>query len=99
MRLWVVVNVLNNLPNGSAPVVFLLVVAAGAIIIVQKIVRPGRLRRSLLSKADAVINRQTDQLVRRRAQLVRQDAYGKCRQCEPSIYQNDLPSRTELPQR
>src|SRR5689334_1877702 len=75
--LWAVINVLNNLPNGTGAFFVFLVVAAGAIIIVQKVVRPGRRRQSLLGKAIAVVDQQTDELVRRRTQLVRQDAYGK----------------------
>jgi restriction system protein len=45
-------------------------------VIVPRLLRRSR-RRSLLSKANAVVELQIDQLVRRRAQLVRQDAYGK----------------------
>jgi len=75
--LWAFVTILNNLPEGSGTFFVLAVVAACAIVIVQKIVRPARLRQSLLVKANAVIEQQTDQLLRRRAQLVRQDAYGK----------------------
>jgi hypothetical protein len=48
-----------------------------AVIVVVKLVLPARSRRSLTDKAIAAVDRNADRLARRRAQLVRQDAYGK----------------------
>lgn len=51
------------------------VIVAGVVAI--KVVLPARLRQTTLEKADTVIQRHSDQLARRRVQLIRQDAYGK----------------------
>lgn len=48
-----------------------------AVVVTMKFVLPARRTRAILANADALIQRHADQLSRRRAQLVRQDAYGK----------------------
>ncbi len=69
--LWIVKEISQN----SAVLLFI-VVAAGAIFIVPRLVRDSR-RQSLYQKANAIIDHHIDQLARRRAQLVREDAYGR----------------------
>jgi restriction system protein len=73
--IWVVATLLQN-PSFLSVLVVLAVVAV-SIVVAQKIVLPTRSRKALLDKADAVIDKQADQLVRRRFQLVRPDNYGK----------------------
>jgi restriction system protein len=58
-------------------VVLLLALAILAAVISIKFVLPARHNRNILAKTDAMITQHADQLGRRRAQLVRQDAYGK----------------------
>jgi restriction system protein len=55
----------------------LLALTASGVFLARKLLRPGRLRRSALAKAGAVIEQHVEPLMRRRAQLVRSDAYGK----------------------
>ena len=43
----------------------------------NKLLRPRRLRRRALAKAESAIQEHMDRLLRRRAQLVRSDPYGK----------------------
>jgi restriction system protein len=57
-------------------VILLVLIVAGAIVAVTTVL-PARRRRSLFDKANGVIERNAVQLARRRAQLVRPDAYGK----------------------
>lgn len=52
-------------------------VAGAAAIVGFKAVLPARRRRSLIGKANAAVESNAARLARRRAQLVRQDAYGK----------------------
>lgn len=75
VTIWIAVQILQALLNNPAFLVVLLV-AAGTLFITPKLLRSNR-RQSLLRKANAVIEQHMDELVRRRAQLVRQDAYGK----------------------
>jgi restriction system protein len=56
--------------------ILLALIVAGAFVAVI-VVLPARHRRSFFDKANAVIVQHADQLARRRAQLVRADAYGK----------------------
>lgn len=66
------------LRNPSVVVVLglaIIVVLAG--IIAVAVVLPARSRRSLIDKSNAAVECNADRLARRRAQLVRQDAYGK----------------------
>ncbi len=66
------------LRNPSVVVVLgLAVIGLGAAIVAVVVVLPARRRRSLMEKANATIERNADRLARRRAQLVRRDAYGK----------------------
>jgi len=58
------------------PAIFVMLVIIGGFIAI-KLVLPSRRRRSLISRADFIIWQHADQLARRRAQLVRHDAYGK----------------------
>lgn len=61
-------------------VIFALVLGLGtlaAAVVVLRIVLPAHRRRSLMDKASAVIDQNVGRLARRRAQLVREDAYGK----------------------
>jgi restriction system protein len=55
----------------------MLVLAIVAAVIWIKFLLPARHNRSVLAKTDTMIAQQSDSLARRRAQLVRQDAYGK----------------------
>ena len=57
--------------------VLLIASVIGAVVITMRFVLPARRNQSILAKTDAVIGQQADQLGRRRAQLVLQDAYGK----------------------
>jgi restriction system protein len=66
------------LRNPSVVIVLgLAIVAVVATIVAVTIVMPARNRRSLIDKANAGVDQNADRLARRRAQLVRQDAYGK----------------------
>lgn len=49
----------------------------GLSLVAVKFILPTRRRQAILQKADAAIQNHADQLARRRAQLVRQDPYGK----------------------
>jgi len=81
----------------------LLAVVVAVIVIVQRVRRDQHtaLRNSLLAKANAVVEHQTDALVRRRAQLVQKDAYGKWQtdkweqEIESFITQHVLPPLTK----
>lgn len=53
------------------------IVAVIAAVLVFLIVIPARNRRSLIDKANGLVDRNAERLARRRAQLARQDAYGK----------------------
>lgn len=57
--------------------VLLLASVAGAYFVAVKLFFPARRRGAILERSDAIIDRHADQLARRRAQLVRPDAYGK----------------------
>lgn len=72
--IWVVVQLLQQ--PGIRLVIVLGVAAALAYPVVRHIRRVDA-RRTLLQKVQAIIEQQISSLVRRRAQLVRQDAYGK----------------------
>lgn len=72
-----IVTALANLSTSSLWILLLLVAAIAAIVVVLKVVHPARLRQGLLIKTQALIEKHSDQLVRRRAQLVWRDAYGK----------------------
>lgn len=64
--------------NPSVVVVLgLAIMVVLAVIVAVTVVLPARSRRSLIDKANAAVERNADLLARRRAQLVRQDAYGK----------------------
>lgn len=63
------------LKNPSA--IILLILVVGGVTVAVAIVLPARRRRSLVEKANVVIDQHSEQLAKRRAQLVRQDAYGK----------------------
>ena len=66
------------LRNPSVVVVLgLAIMVALAIVVAATVVLPARSRRNLMDKANAAVERNADRLARRRAQLVRQDAYGK----------------------
>ena len=66
------------LKNPSVIVVLALaIIVVLAVIVALREVLPARSRRSLIVKANAAVDRNADRLARRRAQLVRQDAYGK----------------------
>jgi restriction system protein len=74
--IWIAVNILQALLNSSAVLIVLMILAAGALLITPKLLRSER-RHRVLGKANTVIEQHMDELVRRRAQLVRRDAYGK----------------------
>jgi restriction system protein len=57
--------------------VLLVGIIAGAVVIAKRFILPARRRRAIVEKADQIIQEHADQLARRRAQLVREDAYGK----------------------
>jgi restriction system protein len=59
------------------PLVMLVGIVIVAGVIAIKFVLPARLRQTTLEKADAMIQQHAGQLARRRAHLIRQDAYGK----------------------
>jgi hypothetical protein len=73
---WVALSAIQSFPGGLGGVLLLLLGIAGTLFIGSRVLRKNR-RRRLLTKASAIVERQVDQLVRRRAQLVRHDAYGK----------------------
>jgi restriction system protein len=52
-------------------------VGVGGALLLRSLLRPGQVRKRALAKAGAVIDQYSDQLLRKRAQLVRADAYGK----------------------
>src|SRR5690349_10594783 len=58
-------------------ITFLTLIAGVAVIIVRKLQRPARLQRIACTKAGAIIEQHIDPLVRKQAQLVQSDAYGK----------------------
>lgn len=68
---------LASLVVNNPSVFIFLAIMVGGIIVAVTIVLPARRRRSLMDKANTVINQNAEKLARRRAQLVRQDAYGK----------------------
>lgn len=74
--IWIAVNVLQALFNSPGVLIVLIVLVAGVLLIAPKLLRLNR-RDRVLGKANTVIQQHIDELVRRRAQLVRQDAYGK----------------------
>lgn len=57
--------------------VLLVGIVAGAAVIATRFILPARRCRTIVEKADQMIQQHADQLARRRAQLVREDAYGK----------------------
>jgi hypothetical protein len=72
----------ENLPRGSGNAVGLIVLVIVAGVLAYPIVRllhRANARRTLLQETDAMIEQQLESLLRRRAQLVRRDAYGKPR--------------------
>ena len=78
--LWILATVLQNAPSGSGNAIGLvtLIVAVGIIAfpIVRLILRASA-RKVLLEKVQAMTDQQLEPLLRRRAQLVRLDPYGK----------------------
>lgn len=58
-------------------VLALAIIVVIAVIVAFTVVLPARNRRSLIDKVNVAVDRNADRLARRRAQLVRQDAYGK----------------------
>lgn len=79
--LWVAVcifilGLLSRNPS-SAVALGLAIAAVLAAVVVVAVVVPARRRRSVINKANAAVERNADRLARRRAQLVRPDAYGK----------------------
>jgi Restriction endonuclease/GYF domain 2 len=81
--LWVCtkgLEILGGLPSEFWTVVILIVLGIGLILVLKSVIRnilDAQAGRSAARKAGAVINEQLPSLVRRRAQLVRPDAYGK----------------------
>jgi restriction system protein len=78
--LWLVTKVLQNAPSGSGDAIGLVVVIVVAGLIAVPIVRlisRASARQALLQKVRATTDRQLEPLLRRRAQLVRLDPYGK----------------------
>ncbi len=69
-------SAIQNFSGGFGGFALLLLLVAGTVVIVPRLLRRRR-HRSLLNKANGIVGVQIEQLVRRRAQLVRQDAYGK----------------------
>lgn len=78
--LWLVAKILQNAPSGSGNAIGLvvLVVVAGAIALpLVRLIRRASARQALLQKVRAITDQQLEPLLRRRAQLVRLDPYGK----------------------
>ena len=78
--LWLVAKILQNAPSGSGNAIGLVVLAvvAGAIALpVVRLIRRASARHALLQKVRATTDQQLEPLLRRRAQLVRLDPYGK----------------------
>ena len=73
LGIWAFITVLKTV----SIVVVLAVIAGIAAIVTRKLLRFSQLRRSALAKVSVVIERHMDPLVRKWAQLVRSDAYGK----------------------
>ncbi len=71
--IWLVVQIFQSL-NGA--VFFIILAAAGGIFVVTRVMRQQR-RKSFFEKVNSTIEQHLDQLVRRKAQLVRADPYGK----------------------
>jgi restriction system protein len=69
-------SVLQALFNNAWVLIFLIALAAGALFVAPTLCRSDR-RNRLHGKANNIILRHMDELVRRRAQLIRKDAYGK----------------------
>jgi hypothetical protein len=57
--------------------VLLVTIVAGSVVIAVRFILPASRQRTIVAKADAMIQQHAEQLARRRSQLVRQDAYGK----------------------
>ncbi|MBV8458386.1 MAG: restriction endonuclease, partial [Acetobacteraceae bacterium] len=77
---WLLIQVLQNLPPGSGSaigLIFLLIFACAAAYPVVLLLRRTFSQQALLQKAKAMTDQQLEPLLRRRAQLVRLDAYGK----------------------
>lgn len=71
--LWVIGQMLQEGGFG----LFVLCILLGLACLIFRIVQRVNARKELLQKVQAIIDEQTTPLIRRRAQLVRQDAYGK----------------------
>jgi restriction system protein len=74
--IWVTVNILEEVRKTSPFLIVFVALAAGTLLITPRLLRSNR-RKSLLKKANVIVERHMEELVRRRAQLVRHDAYGK----------------------
>lgn len=80
--IWLITQLFKNLPSGSGRVFGLVILVVGAAAIAYPVVRllqRVRTRQALLRVAREASERQLAALVRRRAQLVRLDPYGKPR--------------------
>ena len=78
--LWLVAKVLQNAPSGSGNaigLVILIVIVAAIAFPVIRLIRRASARQALLQKVRATTDQQLEPLLRRRAQLVRLDPYGK----------------------
>lgn len=71
--IWLTVQILER--AGGAIVLLVIVAAIG--FAYKALIRPPQVRKAALMRVDAVIEQHMDALVRRRAQLVRSDPYGK----------------------
>jgi hypothetical protein len=78
--LFLVVRFFESMPSGTGTVlasVVLLTIAAAIAYLVIRLIRRANARRALLQKARGMTEQQLEPLLRRRAQLVRLDPYGK----------------------
>lgn len=69
------------------------VIVVVAVLVVTRTVIPAHARRHLIEKANALIEQNAEQLGRRRAQLVRRDAYGKLMLDKWTVEINDFISQ------
>lgn len=78
--LWILAKVLQNAPSGSGNaigLVILIVVVGITAFPIVRLIRRASARKALLEKVRATTDQQLEPLLRRRAQLVRLDPYGK----------------------
>jgi restriction system protein len=98
--LWLLMRLLQNLPSGTGNaigLIVLVILAASIAYLTVKLLRRTSLRQALLKRVQATTDQQLQALLRRRAQLVRLDPYGKpqadkwCKEIDYFIKQHIQP--------